>query len=144
MIYTDIVFYEGLYPNDEIENSFSRLSWDASKLMDRLTTGVDGVKKLSVAYPTDEDDAETVMRCACAIIHIMFLVEQMVEAQAEAARIVKQADGTYQSGLVASRSAGNETIRYATGSSLSNSGILSAAASDSLTREKLYRDTVTK
>ena len=143
MTYTDIYFYTGLYPDDEIEDSFSRMVWDASKLIDRFTTGLDGVKKLHVAYPTKEDDAETVMRCACAIIHAMFQVEQMENAQAQAAQYIKNADGTYQSALVSSRSAGNESISYSGAGDLAKSSSIAAAVADPQAREKLYRDTVT-
>lgn len=145
MIYVDSTFYDELYANDAIDDdAFSRLSRDASKRMDRLTTGVDGVKKLTAAYPTDEDDIEAVKRCGAALIHTMLQIEQMEQEQMEAARIVKQTDGTYQSALVSSRSAGNESVSYASAGSLSKSSVIAAAVADPLSREKLYRDTVTQ
>ncbi len=140
MIYTDLEFYSNLYPNDDIEDDFNRLSWDASKLMDRLTTGVDGVKKLTAAYPSDKDDAESVKRCACALVNLMHKVEVVQETQEQAESYIKNEDGTYQSALISSRSAGNESISYATGTSKVSA--LSTAASDPEARKALYRETV--
>ena len=133
--------YSALYPNDEIAERFGRLSWDASKLMDDLTTGVDGIKKLKYAAPVG-DDAEAVRRCAAALVHLMCRIETMEEERENAAKIVKQTDGTYQSALVASRSAGNESISYATGGS-GTSTLLDQAVSDMSAREQMYRDTIT-
>ena len=142
MIYADIEKYNTLFPSDPVD-SFDRLAWDASRLMDNLTTGVDGIKKLKFSYPTDEDDAEAVARCACNLVHLLYRLEVLAEQAEQATGYTKNDDGTYQSNLVSSRSAGNESISYANGSNLSKATIMSAAASDPLTREKLLRDTCT-
>lgn len=142
MTYIKLDDYISIYPNDDISGAFDRLSWDASRLMDNLTTGVDGIRKLKHAAPV-ENNAEAVKRCACALIHTMFRLEQMEEAQEQAAAYVKNEDGTVHSAVIASRSAGNESINYANGSNLSSASVLGAAVSDPLTRQKLYRDTVT-
>lgn len=142
MEYISMDDYVSIYPYDDISGAFGRLAWDASRLMDNLTTGVDGIKKLKYAAPVEQEDAEAVKRCAAKLVHLMYQIETMEAQQIEAAKITKQADGTYQSALIASRSAGNESISYANGSGLKTSSIIGAAVSDPLTRQKLYRDTV--
>ena len=72
MAYADYSRYTSIYGEGSIsEIDFNRFSYDASRYMDYCTTGVDGVKKLKIAHPTDADDAEAVIRCACALIHDM-------------------------------------------------------------------------
>jgi hypothetical protein len=142
MIYTDSEMYASLFPKDNVEDDWSRLSWEASALMDRLTSGVDGIKKLAV-YPPTGDDETSVKMCACNLVHLMHRIELLEQATEQASALVTDADGTVHGAVVSSKSAGNESISYATGTSASKGTILSAAASDPLTRDKLLRDTVT-
>jgi hypothetical protein len=142
MEYISMDDYVSIYPDDDISGAFGRLAWDASRLVDNLTTGVDGIKKLKYAFPTEAEDKEAVKMCCAKLVHLMYQIETMQEEQMQAARILKQPDGTYQSALIASRSAGNESISYANGSNLRQSSIIAAAVADPLTRQKLYRDTV--
>ena len=53
--------YTALYDPIE-ERDFNRLVFQACQAVDNLTTGVDGVKKLRVAFPADEDNATAVKR----------------------------------------------------------------------------------
>lgn len=61
MAYIDYEYYKTLFGEKAIpEADFNRLVWDSCKKIDNATTGVDNVKKLKIAFPTDEDDAEAV------------------------------------------------------------------------------------
>ena len=62
--------YKTLYPDGPDESAFDRLRWEARRIMDRATTGLDGVRKLAVAPPVREDDAEAVERCEAALPHL--------------------------------------------------------------------------
>ena len=75
MDYIDIAYYSDLYgPIDGAD--FKRLLWDACRKVDNYTTGVDGVRKLSVAFPTDEFAAESVRRCCAKVLNLMHQIEQ--------------------------------------------------------------------
>lgn len=133
--YAEFARYAQLYPEDALqEASFARLVWDASREVDNLTTGVDGVRKLKVAYPTDEDDAECVTRCVCAVVHDLYQIEQ---AQAAASYTTKE-DGTVSPRAVSSISAGNESISYAN----SGKSAYTEAATDATARKALVRGTI--
>ena len=140
MIYTDSEMYAALFPDDNVVGDWFRLSWEVSALMDRLTSGVDGIKKLTV-YPPTGDDETSVKMCACNLVHLMHRIELLEQAAEQASALVTDADGTTHGAVVSSKSAGNESISYATGTSASKGTILSVAASDPLTRDKLLRDT---
>lgn len=118
-------------------HDFSRYAWEASRLMDIHTTGVDGVKKLSEAMPTDEGDQECVKRCCAALINVMAEIEK---TERSITGFTTRADGTVVSKAVSSISSGSESITFANGVSTA----LSAAVSDSAAREKMYADTVKK
>lgn len=101
-MYIDYEYYKTLYGDKALaETDFNRLSWDAERELDKVTSGVDGVKKLKIAFPTDEYDAEVVKRCACDLIDYLSRLEK--------AQSTMITDG----GIIASKSAGNESITYA-------------------------------
>ena len=119
------------------EADFKRLCFSAQRRVDELTTGLDGVRKLAVAWPTDDYTAECVMRCLCELTNLM----QCVEAARNAGSASTASDGSVvASGVVTSVSSGTESITYATGSSLS-SAILAAAGSVQA-EDELYRSTI--
>ena len=107
---------------------FERLSFDASRLMDKMTPGIDNVKKLKTAMPTDEDDAEAVMMCCAKLISLMQTIEAMDGA-------VIREDGTVISKTVSSISSGSESMSF-------GGGATSAAATDITARNTLLADTV--
>ena len=72
--------YTALYDPIE-EKVFNLLAYDACRHIDRHTTGIDGVKKLKIAFPTDEDSAEAVKRCAARITNLLV---QLMEAEKSA------------------------------------------------------------
>ena len=105
-MYIDYEYYKTLYGDKALaEADFNRLSWDAEREIDKATSGVDGVKKLKIAFPTDNYNAECVKRCVCDLIVYL--------SQLEKARNTMVNDG----GIVSSKSAGNESISYAVGKS---------------------------
>ena len=66
MAYVDYEYYKTLYGEKALaEADFTRLLWDAEREIDKATSGVDGVRKLQVAFPTSDYDAEAVKRCVC-------------------------------------------------------------------------------
>ncbi len=114
MAYVDYEYYKSLYGQKALtEPDFNRLSWDAEREIDKATSGVDGVKKLKIAFPTDEENAEAVKRCVCDLVDYL--------SQIEKARSAMLNDG----GIISSKSAGNESISYANGENFVNTALKS-------------------
>lgn len=145
-MYVDYEYYKSLYGEKAIsEADFNRLSWDACRRLDIATTGVDNVRKLKIAFPTDEEDAETVRRCACELVRVSYEIEQAQERLKSAQGYITREDGTVISKQIASRTAGNESISYVTsGSSSAGATMIDKALSDSTVQKQLYRDTITE
>lgn len=93
--------------NEVVEKAFNRYAFDAEKVVNDLTTGVDGICKLQVACPTKSYDLECVKRAILAVIDKMAQIDSMN---------AKLASG----GVVKSRSAGNESISYETGGEIAS------------------------
>lgn len=146
MGYVDYEFYKSLYGEKAIQEAdFNRLSWEACRKLDNATTGIDNVRKLKIAFPTDEDDAETVRRCVCELIRISWEIEQAQERLKSAQGYIIREDGTVVNKQVASMSAGNESISYVTsGGTSSGATMIDKALANSTVQEKLYRDTITE
>ncbi len=142
MSYASYEGYKALYGEALPESDYNRLSWEAAREIDFYTTGVDGVKKLKTAFPTDEDNAEAVRRCECALVHLMAQIEAAEKAQREAAGYVEREDGSLQGKVVSSVSSGSESISY----SVKNAGTtaIDTAVSDQEARKALFADTVRK
>lgn len=141
MSYSDFPFFSGLYGDSLTEQDFARLSWEAARELDRQTTGLDNVRKLRIAFPTDEDDAETVKRCECALVHLMHQIEEAEKVQQAAQGFVQREDGAMMSKVVSSVSSGSESISYGA-KDTSFSTAVSAAAGDTGTRKSLFAETV--
>lgn len=135
MTYIDIAKYTQLYGLIPFE-VFNRLAWDASRTLDRYTTGIDNVKKLSVAFPTECCDAESVRRCCAKLINIMHQIEQVTNA----AGFVETENGL-RGKVISSVSAGNESVSYSVGSSAMVTEIEKAAL-DPAVRERLFDNAI--
>lgn len=136
MAYVDIDTYKTIY-GDIDETTFNRFLWDASRILDSETSGVDGYRKLKYAFPVDEEDLETVKRCACVLINTMYRVE---EAEKEAKNsFVEREDGTVVGKVVSSVSSGSESISYSTSSA---STVVDKIISGALDAVELYRGTI--
>lgn len=119
---------------------FNHLSFDAFRVMDRHTTGVDNVRKLKSYFPTDESDAKSVKRCAAKIIHTMHQIRQAEEAVASG-RGYESTEQGIRGKVITSVSAGNESISYSTGG-ITGESVIDLAVKDKHTRDKLISDIV--
>lgn len=134
MAYVTFEYFDGLYPSAVPEQEFSNLEWEASRIVDTHTTGIDNVRKLRVAFPLDEYDAEAVKRCICKLIKLL----HDIEAAEKSRGLVQRGDGTVISGVVSSVSSGAESISYAT-----NGGTaIDAAVGDISAKNRLLTQTV--
>ena len=104
MSYITLEQYTELYDTIPAAD-FNRLAWDASKMIDNLTTGVDGVRKLEVAYPTADD---AVIRCACRLVFVLYQIEQEEQSMTASSGAV----GSVSAGMVSSMSSGSESISF--------------------------------
>lgn len=98
--------YAALYPDGPDEGAFDRLRWEARQIMDRATTGLDGVRKLAVAPPTEEHDAQAVERCEAALVRLLWQTEQ-------ADGCASRPDGTVTGKVVTAITAGSESVSFA-------------------------------
>ena len=116
--YIDYEYYKSLYGEKAIpETDFNRILWDAEKEIDKATSGVDGVRKLRMAFPTSDYDAETVKRCVVELVNFLYKLEEAENNANSVGQYTERADGSLQGKVVSSVSAGNETISYAVGKS---------------------------
>lgn len=130
--------YKALYPNSAMtEADFNRYGFRAQRKVDDMTTGVDGIRKLEVAWPTDSYDAECVVRCLCDLTCQMQLVE---EARNSGAPSTGSDGFVTASKVVTSVSSGAESISYASGNALSSA--IRMAAGDVAKEAELYRSTI--
>lgn len=145
MAYVDYAYYKELYGDSAIpEADFNRLSWDACRKLDVATTGIDNVKKLKIAFPVDEDDAEAVKRCVCKLIEIASALDQAEQSTRNAQGYITREDGTVINKQVASVSAGNESISYVTSGGSNGATLIDKALSDKTVQEQLYIDAITE
>lgn len=117
-MYVDYEYYESLYGEKAIpETDFNRLLWDAEREIDKATSGVDNVRKLKVAFPTSDYDAEVVKRCVVELVNFLYKLEEAENNANSLGQYTERADGSLQGKVVSSVSAGNESITYAVGKS---------------------------
>ena len=140
-MYVDYEYYKSLYGSDAVsESKFNRFSWGASKKIEHYTTGADGVKKLQVAFPTDEESQEAVKRCLCALIELTSNIANAENNAKANTGYIEREDGTLLGKVVTSISAGNEKISYSAGEA--SATLISRAVADKAMREQLFRDTI--
>ena len=129
--------YQNLYdPMDE--KTFNRLAFDACRYLDRFTAGIDGVKKLKVAFPVDEDSASAVKHCAAKIVNLLLQIQE-AETSASVGRGYEKTESGLRGKVVSSVSAGNESISYSAGSQIT---AIDAAVSDLAARDNLVSKTI--
>lgn len=118
MKYVDYEYYKNLYGDKAMEQSdFERIGWDAERQVDKATSGADNVRKLKVAFPVNEEDAEAVKRCVCALVEFLKQIEDAERNANSLGQYTERTDGSLQGKVVSSVSAGNESISYAVGKS---------------------------
>lgn len=106
LTYDEYLTYEGR----EVESAdFGRYLYEAERVVDYVTSGVDNVRKLEVAFPTNERDVEAVKRCIASLVTDIAVASEIANTMQAA---MLGADGI-TSGVVQSRSSGSESVSYA-------------------------------
>lgn len=137
MAYISAAEYAEMYA--EMPLGFERLAFNASRLMDNETSGVDGYKKLRRAFPVDPDDAAAVKHCAADLVNFLDAVDQLGSRAVKALEYTAQADGTLRGKVVESVSSGSESVTYS--KEPLRSHILTATANDA-ERRRMVRDII--
>ena len=141
MTYTDFEFYTTTYHGNVVpEADFPRIADRASDFLDVIT-----FDRLVDGLPSDERAATKVQKAVCAVSDKLYELE-LAEKQANAAAQAggsSGASGGATSGIISSRSAGSESISYAslsdTASGAKNwSAVYQAAGDETLTNNLLY------
>ena len=111
MAYTDFEFYATTYHGNVVpEADFPRIADRASDFLDVIT-----FDRLVDGLPSDERTATKVQKAVCAVSDKLYELE-LAEKQANAAAQAGGSSGTSggaTSGIISSRSAGSESISYA-------------------------------
>lgn len=90
---------------------FNRLAFEACRVMDKYTTGIDNVRKLKKHFPTNEDDVEAVKFTAAQLVNFLYQVHTAEQAAAEGRGYTETENGL-QRKIVSRIEAGNEAISY--------------------------------
>lgn len=122
------------------EKQFNRLAFEACRVADYHTTGVDNVKKLKTAFPTDEDDTQAVKRCICKLVNIMAQIEAAEKAVNQGKGYTETENGL-RGKVITSVSAGNESISYSAGGG-NTATMIDKALADKAVQKRLFSDTV--
>ena len=141
MNYIDYAYFIDLYGDVISTQEFNFASWEAFRKLEYHTTGVDGIKKLKVAFPTDEDDAEAVKRCAAKMVYIAAQISAVEKSASKGRGYAETANGL-QGKVISSVSAGNESVSFSTTSNTAT--LIDKALNNKVVQEQLYRDTVTE
>ena len=118
--------------------AFNRHEYEARRQLDRLTTGIDGVKKLREYFPTDLDDAKAVKRCAAAVIHFLQKTQE-AEQTASMGRGYVETENGLQGKVITHVSSGNESISY---SATAQKTAYDTAAADPAEKNRLITNTI--
>lgn len=105
--------YAALYPDGPGEDGFERLAWEAERLMERATTGADGVCKLTAAPPTVPAAVQAAERCRAALVHLLWQMERTEG-------LTERGDGSVAGRVVTAVTAGSESVTYAAPETLSD------------------------
>lgn len=143
MAYTDFEFYATTYHGNVVpEADFPRIADRASDFLDVIT-----FDRLVDGLPSDERAATKVQKAVCAVSDHIYELE-LAQKQANAAAQAGSSSGTSGgaiSGIISSRSAGSESISYAslsdTASGAKNWSAVYQAAGDEQATNKLLYDT---
>lgn len=141
MAYTDFEFYTTTYHGNVVpEADFPRIADRASDFLDVIT-----FDRLVDGLPDDERAKTKVQKAVCAVSDKLYELE-LAEKQANAAAQAggsSGASGGATSGIISSRSAGSESISYASLSDAASgaknwSAVYQAAGDGTLTNNLLY------
>ena len=141
MAYTDWNFYSTTYHGNVVpEADFPRIADRASDFLDTIT-----FDRLVDGLPSDERAATKVQKAVCAVSDKLYELE-LADKQALSAAAggtSSSGPGGATSGVITSRSAGSESISYASPSEMANgaktwSAVYQAAGDETLTNNLLY------
>ncbi|HJA65223.1 MAG TPA: hypothetical protein H9955_02830 [Candidatus Mediterraneibacter cottocaccae] len=141
MAYTDFEFYATIYHGNVVpEADFPRIAARASDFLDVIT-----FDRLADGLPSDERAAAKVQKAVCAVADKLYELE-LADKQALSAAAggtSSSGSGGATSGVITSRSAGSESISYASPSEMANgaktwSAVYQAAGDETLTNKLLY------
>ena len=144
MAYTDFEFYATIYHGNVVpEADFPRIADRASDFLDVMT-----FDRLADGLPSDERAATKVQKAVCAVCDKLYQLE-LADKQALSAAAGGTSSGSaggtggVNAGVITSRSAGSESISYASPSEMANgaktwSAIYQAAGDETLTNKLLY------
>lgn len=141
MAYTDFEFYATIYHGNVVpEADFPRIADRASDFLDVIT-----FDRLADGLPSDERAAAKVQKAVCAVAEKLYELE-LADKQALSAATggtSSSGSGGTTSGVITSRSAGSESISYASPSEMANgaktwSAVYQAAGDETLTNKLLY------
>ena len=141
MAYTTFEFYTTTYHGNVVpESDFYRIADRASDFLDVIT-----FDRLVDGLPSDERAATKVQKAVCAVAEKLYELE-LADKQALSAAAggtSSSGPGGATSGVITSRSAGSESISYASPSEMANgaktwSAVYQAAGDETLTNNLLY------
>ena len=137
-MYITLEEYSQLYDAIE-EKAFNRLCFDACRVMDIYTTGIDNVKKLKRYFPSDSDAAESVRHCAAKLVNLLYQIQEAEAASAVGRGYTETAQGL-QRKIISRVESGNEAISYSETKTADST--IDAAVADKTARDKLLADTI--
>jgi hypothetical protein len=108
-VYIDYDDYVHLYdPIDQKE--FTRLLFEAERIADKYTTGIDGFCKLQKAMPVDDNDREAVKHCIARIVYLLHSINRVQQFGG-----YEETEHGARGRVISSISSGNESISYSAG-----------------------------
>lgn len=122
------------------DKTFNRLEYEARRVMDKYTTGVDGIKKLRQFFPQDEENTEAVKYCAAKLIHILIQL-QNAETAATQGRGYETTEMGMRGKTIKTISSGNESISFSAEAD-GAATVIDAAVADKDVMDRLLADTV--
>lgn len=142
MAYADYDFYtKSFFGNVVPESDFIRLAERASDFLDTLT-----FDRLTDGLPTPEKYQKRIKKAVCAVAEIYYqldLAQKQALAAASGASAATDANGT-TTGIITSKSAGSESISYATaqqiGAAAKEWSAVYSAAGDTKAANRLLSD----
>lgn len=144
MAYADYEFYtKSFFGNVVPESDFVRLAERASDFLDTLT-----FDRLTDGLPTPEKYQKRIKKAVCAVVEIYYqldFAQKQALAAASGTSAVTDANGT-TTGIITSKSAGSESISYATaqqtGAAAKEWSAVYSAAGDTKATNRLLSDAV--
>lgn len=144
MAYTTFTFYENTYHGNVVPaEDFDRIADRASDFLDVIT-----FDRLADGLPSDERAATKVQKAVCAVCDKLYQLELADKQALSAAAGGTSSGGSggtggVNAGVITSRSAGSESISYASPSEMANgaktwSAVYQAAGDEQATNKLLY------